>query len=79
MKLLMQNTPSDMIKWNHKITHVRSNCDSTTGANELTLDLGINGMVLYAFVVGACDEETKDNPSCEADVKLLYILPGGHR
>jgi hypothetical protein len=32
--------PSDIIKWNHKITTVRSNRNATTGATEITFDLG---------------------------------------
>lgn len=51
--LLIQNIPSDIIKWNHKITTVRSSRNSTTGATEITLDLGANGIAAYDFVVGA--------------------------
>jgi 2-polyprenyl-6-methoxyphenol hydroxylase-like FAD-dependent oxidoreductase len=35
--LLIQNVPSDIIKWNHKITTVRSNRNTTTGATEFTI------------------------------------------
>jgi 2-polyprenyl-6-methoxyphenol hydroxylase-like FAD-dependent oxidoreductase len=51
--LLIQNVPSDVIKWNHKITTVQSNRNATTGAAEITFDLGANGASSYDFVVGA--------------------------
>ena len=51
--LLIQNVPSDVIEWNHKITTVRSNRNVTTGATEITFDLGANGAAAYDFVVGA--------------------------
>ncbi|RFU23575.1 hypothetical protein B7463_g12763, partial [Scytalidium lignicola] len=51
--LLLQNVPSDIIKWKHKITTLRSNRNATTGATEITLDLGANGTAAYDFVVGA--------------------------
>ncbi|OCK98814.1 salicylate hydroxylase [Cenococcum geophilum 1.58] len=51
--LLIQNVPSDTIKWNHKITTVRSDHNATTGATEITFDLGVNGAAAYDFVVGA--------------------------
>jgi 2-polyprenyl-6-methoxyphenol hydroxylase-like FAD-dependent oxidoreductase len=51
--LLLQNVPSDIIKWKHKITIIRSNRSSTTGATEITLDLGENGAATYDLVVGA--------------------------
>lgn len=34
---------------------------------------------LQSLLVTACDEETKDNPGCEADIKPYYMLPVGHR
>ncbi|MCJ1232625.1 hypothetical protein MMC14_000578 [Varicellaria rhodocarpa] len=52
-KLLIQNIPSDSIKWNHKITTVRSNRNTTTGATEITLDLGANNTAIHDFVIGA--------------------------
>jgi 2-polyprenyl-6-methoxyphenol hydroxylase-like FAD-dependent oxidoreductase len=51
--LLIQNVPTDIIKWNHKITAVRSDRNITTGATEITLDLGTNGSATYDFVTGA--------------------------
>ena len=51
--LLVQNIPSDIIKWNHKIRTVRSNRNATTGATEITLDLGADGAAVYDFIVGA--------------------------
>jgi 2-polyprenyl-6-methoxyphenol hydroxylase-like FAD-dependent oxidoreductase len=51
--LLIQNVPSDIIKWNHKITSVQSNRNATTGATEITLNFGANGVATYDFVVGA--------------------------
>ena len=34
---------------------------------------------LQDLLATACDEETKDNPGCEADIKPYYMLPVGHR
>ncbi|KAH7134304.1 salicylate hydroxylase [Dactylonectria macrodidyma] len=51
--ILFNNLPSDYIKWNHKITAVRDSRNATTGATEITLDLGENGTATYDFVVGA--------------------------
>ena len=51
--LLIKNVSSDSVKWNHKITAVRHAHNTTTGAIEITLDLGANGTVTYDFVVGA--------------------------
>ena len=51
--MLYQNIPSDIIKWNHKIRDVRSSCNASTGATEITFDLGENGTAIYDFVVGA--------------------------
>lgn len=51
--LFVQNMPRDVIKWNHKITAVQSTRNTTTGATEITLDLGENGTATYDFVVGA--------------------------
>lgn len=51
--LLIQNVPSDNIKWDHKITTVRSNHNATTKATEITFNLGINDASTYDFVVGA--------------------------
>lgn len=52
-ELLLQKVPSDSIKWNHKITAVQSNRNATTGATEITFDLGVNGTAAYDFVIGA--------------------------
>jgi 2-polyprenyl-6-methoxyphenol hydroxylase-like FAD-dependent oxidoreductase len=52
--LLIQNVPSDIIKWNHKITTARSSRNATTtGATEIKLGLEANGATTYDFVVGA--------------------------
>ena len=51
--LLLESMPSDIIKWNHKVTTVQSNRNETTGATEIRLDLGVNGTATYDFVVGA--------------------------
>jgi 2-polyprenyl-6-methoxyphenol hydroxylase-like FAD-dependent oxidoreductase len=52
-KLLIENVPSDFVKWSHKTTAVRDTRNATTGAKEITLDLGANGTATYDFVVGA--------------------------
>ncbi|MCJ1359964.1 MAG: hypothetical protein MMC33_009967 [Icmadophila ericetorum] len=52
-QLLIQKVPSDIIKGNHKITTVRSNRNASTGATEITFDLGAKGTAAYDFVVGA--------------------------
>ena len=51
--LLVQNIPTNNIKWNHKISAARSKHNATTGATEITLDLGDNGTATYDLVVGA--------------------------
>ncbi|KAF7548757.1 hypothetical protein G7Z17_g6856 [Cylindrodendrum hubeiense] len=51
--ILMKNIPSNSIKWNQKITAVRDARNTTTGAVEITLDLGVNSTATYDFVVGA--------------------------
>ncbi|KAJ7681972.1 salicylate hydroxylase [Mycena polygramma] len=53
MHILTESVPSDCIKWNHKVTGVRSAHNPSTGAVEVTLDLGANGAATYDFVVGA--------------------------
>jgi 2-polyprenyl-6-methoxyphenol hydroxylase-like FAD-dependent oxidoreductase len=52
-KLLLEKVPSEMVKWNHKITAVREASSATTGATEIMLDLGVNGTATYDFVIGA--------------------------
>jgi 2-polyprenyl-6-methoxyphenol hydroxylase-like FAD-dependent oxidoreductase len=34
---------------------------------------------LQNLLATACDEETKDNPGCEANIMPMYMLPVGHR
>lgn len=51
--LFIQNVPSDIINWNHKITTVRRNRNTATGATEITFDLSAKGAAAYDFVVGA--------------------------
>jgi 2-polyprenyl-6-methoxyphenol hydroxylase-like FAD-dependent oxidoreductase len=51
--LLLQSVSSDIIKWNHKITTVWSNRNATTGATEITLELGAKGTATCDLVVGA--------------------------
>ena len=34
---------------------------------------------LQDLLATACDEETKDNPGCGAEIKPYYMLPVGHR
>lgn len=51
--LLVQNVPSDSIKWSHRITSARSKRNATTGATEVTLDLGANGVATHDLVIGA--------------------------
>jgi 2-polyprenyl-6-methoxyphenol hydroxylase-like FAD-dependent oxidoreductase len=51
--LLIDKLSEDCVKWNHKITGVRDAHNQTTGATEITLDLGVNGSETYDFVVGA--------------------------
>lgn len=52
-KLLMQNLPEGTIKWNHKISAVRSEHNPETGATEMVVDLGPRGTSTFDFVVGA--------------------------
>jgi 2-polyprenyl-6-methoxyphenol hydroxylase-like FAD-dependent oxidoreductase len=51
--LLIEKVPEDCVRWNHKITAVRDARNATTGATEITLDLGTNGSETFNFVVGA--------------------------
>ncbi|KAK9489561.1 hypothetical protein V1508DRAFT_435673 [Lipomyces doorenjongii] len=57
-KLLMENVPSELVKWNHKITAI-------------TLDLGANGTATYDFVVGADDAWSRVRQLL-TDVKPFY-------
>ena len=52
-ELFINNIPSGMIKWNHKIVSIKSAHNASTGANEISIDSGTNGMATYDFVVGA--------------------------
>ncbi|KAJ7640730.1 salicylate hydroxylase [Mycena polygramma] len=53
MNLLIESVPADSIRWNHKVTAVRSARNQNTGAVEITFDLGAHGSATYDFVVGA--------------------------
>lgn len=53
LTMLAENVPEDIMRWNHKINAVQSEQNPTTGATEITLDLGENGTATYDFVVGA--------------------------
>lgn len=50
--LFLQHLPLDTIEWNQKIRSIHSSRRSS-GATEITLDLGENGRAVYDFVVGA--------------------------
>ncbi|KAK9337638.1 hypothetical protein V1521DRAFT_384415 [Lipomyces starkeyi] len=69
--LFVQNVPEDIIKWNHKITAVRSARNTTTGVTEITLDLGENGTATYDFVIGADGAWSKVR-NLLSDVKPFY-------
>ncbi|MCJ1409905.1 hypothetical protein MMC19_003989 [Ptychographa xylographoides] len=51
--MLITSVPADCVKWDRKITAVRDGRNETTGATEITLDLGADGIATYDFVVGA--------------------------
>jgi 2-polyprenyl-6-methoxyphenol hydroxylase-like FAD-dependent oxidoreductase len=51
--LLINSVSSNFVKWDHKIAAVWHAHNVTTGATEITLDLGANGTATYDFVVGA--------------------------
>lgn len=51
--LLSDNVPEEIIKYNHKVTAVRRERNSSTGATEIVLEVGENGTATYDFVVGA--------------------------
>ena len=51
--IFMKNIPANTMKWNHKITAVRDVHNATTGATDITLELGANNTATYDFVVGA--------------------------
>ena len=69
--MLIEKVPSDWIKWNHKVTGVRDARNATTGAIEITLDLGANGTAIYDFVVGA-DGAWSQVRKLLTDVKPFY-------
>ena len=69
--LLIKNVSSDFVKWNHKITAVRDAHNATTGATEITLDLGANGTATYDFVVGA-DGAWSQVRKLLTDIKPFY-------
>ena len=69
--LLVRNIPADMVLWNHKIVSVRSDGHATTGATEITLDLGAHGTATYDFVVGA-DGAWSRVRKLVSDVEPLY-------
>lgn len=71
VNLLIQSVPADAIKWNHKIASIQSNRNATTGATEVTLDLGVNGVATYDFVVGA-DGAWSRVRKLLSDVKPFY-------
>jgi 2-polyprenyl-6-methoxyphenol hydroxylase-like FAD-dependent oxidoreductase len=50
--LLLQNLPSDSIKWNQRIAHVDRSLDQITGATRMTLSLP-HGKSTYDLVIGA--------------------------
>ena len=52
-ELFINNIPSDMIKWNHKIMSIKSAYNVSTGAKEISIDSGAKGTATYDFVVGA--------------------------
>ena len=52
-ELFLNNIPSDMIKWDHKIMSIKSAHNATTGATEILIDSGMSGTAVYDFVVGA--------------------------
>ena len=69
--LLLHTIPSDIIKWNHKITTARSTRNATTGATEITLDLGLHGTATYDFVVGADGAWSRLRPLL-SDIRPIY-------
>jgi 2-polyprenyl-6-methoxyphenol hydroxylase-like FAD-dependent oxidoreductase len=69
--LFLQSLPADFIRWNHKIDAIRSTSNATTGATEITLDLGPHGTSTYDFVIGA-DGAWSRVRTLLSDVKPLY-------
>lgn len=52
-KMLTDNLPGDMVKYNQKVNGVRREHNPSTGATEIHLDLGENGTATYDLVIGA--------------------------
>jgi 2-polyprenyl-6-methoxyphenol hydroxylase-like FAD-dependent oxidoreductase len=69
--LFLQSLPADVIRWNHKIDAIRSTSNATTGATEITLDLGPDGTSTYDFVIGA-DGAWSRIRTLLSDVRPLY-------
>ena len=51
--LLLNSVAPDSINWGYKVTAAHSSRNNSTGATEMTLDLGDKGTATYDFVVGA--------------------------
>ncbi|KAJ6455989.1 salicylate hydroxylase [Mycena vitilis] len=73
-KLLMESLPADTIKWDHKVLGVRSAPNASTGATEITLDLGAHGTATYDFVVGADGAWSRVRPLL-SDAQPFYKGP----
>lgn len=69
--ILIKTVPSNYIKWDHKITSVRTARNEKTGATEITIDLGEKGTAVYDFVVGA-DGAWSRVRNLLTDVKPFY-------
>ncbi|KAJ7684388.1 salicylate hydroxylase [Mycena polygramma] len=73
-KLLIESFPADSIKWDHKVLGVRSALNASTGATEVTLDLGEKGAATYDLVVGADGAWSRVRPLL-SDAQPFYKGP----
>lgn len=69
--LLLKKVGLDKVKWNHKVTAVHEARNTTTGATEITLDLGPHGTATHDYVVGA-DGAWSRVRNLLTDVKPFY-------
>ncbi|KAF2673884.1 salicylate hydroxylase [Microthyrium microscopicum] len=53
LKMLTGSLPEGTVKWNHKITAIRNEIESTTGATKIIIDFASRESATYDFVVGA--------------------------
>ena len=89
--IIAQRGPQDSIRMYAAISRPDENwvavagLEDKTAAEVKTVLLGNDELfgkwapALQDLLATACDEETRDHPGCEADIKPYHMLPVGHR